>query len=133
MFKKTISLLLLTLFSFQSFSQSVTSVSSTKANGSYKQWETIPITVAFDEVVTVTGTPTLTLETRHTDAMVSYTSGSGSNTLTFNYTVGAGHSSTDLDYTATSSLGLPVPSPGEPVYRDIDGEPLNVTVVGNYA
>ena len=95
----------------------VTGVSSTKADGSYKSGDQIPITVAFDEAVTVTGTPTLTLETGGTDAVVNYSSGSGTNTLTFNYTVLAGHSSTDLDYTATSSLGLPVPNPGAPVYK----------------
>ena len=41
----------------------VTGVTSTTGNGSYKQGETIAITVAFSEVVNVTGTPQLTLET----------------------------------------------------------------------
>ena len=50
----------------------VTSVSSTKADGTYAQGELIPITVTFNEDVTVTGTPQLTLETGHTDAVVNY-------------------------------------------------------------
>ena len=44
-------------------SPTVSSVTSTKANGSYKQGEFIPITATFSEVVNVTGTPQLTLET----------------------------------------------------------------------
>jgi len=97
----------------------VSSVSSTKANGSYKSGDQIPITVAFDEAVTVTGTPTLTLETGSSDAVVNYSSGSGTNNLTFNYTISDGHTSSDLDYASTSSLVCqPVPNPGTPVYRD---------------
>ena len=68
----------------------VTGVTSTTGNDSYKQGETIAITVAFSEVVNVTGTPQLTLETGGSDAVVDYSSGTGSNTLTFNYTIGAG-------------------------------------------
>ena len=84
----------------------VTNVTSTTGDGSYKQGQTIAITVAFSEVVNVTGTPQLTLETGGSDAVVNYSSGTGSNTLTFNYTIGAGHTSSDLDYKATSSLAL---------------------------
>ncbi|MDB9827774.1 hypothetical protein OAC18_02050, partial [Flavobacteriaceae bacterium] len=47
----------------------VSSVNSTKADGSYKSGDQIPITVAFNEAVTVTGTPTLTLETGSSDAV----------------------------------------------------------------
>ena len=49
--------------------------------------DVVPIEITFSEVVVVTGTPTLELETGSTDATVSYTSGSGTNTLLFNYTV----------------------------------------------
>ena len=76
----------------------VTGVTSTTGNDSYKQGETIAITVAFSEVVNVTGTPQLTLETGGSDAVVDYSSGTGSNTLTFNYTIGSGETSSDLDY-----------------------------------
>ena len=84
--------------------QTVTSVSSTAANGTYKVGDVIPITVTFSANVTVTGTPQLTLETGSSDAILNYTSGSGSNTLTFNYTVAAGHKNSDLDYLSSTAL-----------------------------
>ena len=84
----------------------VASVSSTTANGRYRTDDVIAITVEFSEVVTVTGTPQLTLETGSSDAVVNYVSGSGSSTLLFNYTVATGHTNTDLDYVGTSSLAL---------------------------
>jgi hypothetical protein len=84
----------------------VTNVTSTSANGSYTTGAVIPVTVTFDEPVTVAGTPQLTLETGATDRVVDYTSGSGTATLTFNYTVQAGDTSADLDYLSTSALAL---------------------------
>ena len=87
-------------------SAAVTSVNSSTSDGSYKSGQTISIQVNFSENVTVTGTPTLTLETGGTDAIVNYTSGSGTSTLTFTYTVGAGHTSTDLDYASNAALTL---------------------------
>ena len=84
----------------------VTNVTSTKANGSYKVGEVIPVTVTFSEVVNVTGTPRLTLETGTVDRVVNYTSGSGTDTLTFTYTVQSGDTSPDLDYTSTTALAL---------------------------
>ncbi|OEK00317.1 hypothetical protein BFP97_01770 [Roseivirga sp. 4D4] len=84
----------------------VTSVSSTTANGTYKVGDVIAVTVTFSENVTVTGTPQLTLETGTTDRTVDYASGSGGSTLTFNYTVQTGDVSADLDYVGTSSLAL---------------------------
>lgn len=85
----------------------VTGVSSTLADGSYNAGQVVPVTVTFSEIVTVTGTPQLTLSsgTPATTA-VNYTSGTGTNVLTFNYTVAAGNTSTDLDYAATTSLAL---------------------------
>ena len=85
-------------------SSTITNVTSSTADGSYKLGDVIAVNVVFSEVVNVTGTPQLTLETGSSDAVVNYSSGSGSNTLTFNYTVASGHSSADLDYVATSSL-----------------------------
>ncbi|MDX9749042.1 MAG: Ig-like domain-containing protein, partial [Paludibacter sp.] len=84
----------------------VTSVSSTTANGSYKANDVVVVTVTFSFPVTVTGTPQLTLETGTTDRVVNYSSGSGTNTLSFNYTVQSGDTSTDLDYVSTGSLRL---------------------------
>jgi hypothetical protein len=87
-------------------SPTVTNVLSTAANGSYKAGDVIPIQVLFSDVVTVTGTPQLTLETGSTDRAVYYTSGSGTSLLMFTYTVQAGDTSADLDYKATTSLAL---------------------------
>ena len=69
----------------------------------------IPIQVTFSELVNVTGTPTLELETGTTDRVLNYVSGSGTTTLTFNYsvsTVTSQDTSPDLDYKATTSLLL---------------------------
>ena len=87
-------------------SQTVTGVTSTTSNGSYKQGQTIAITIGFTSAVYVRGTPQLTLETGSSDAVVNFTTGLGTNTLTFYYTIGAGETSSDLDYVATSSLTL---------------------------
>ncbi|WP_348730791.1 Ig-like domain-containing protein [Rheinheimera texasensis] len=84
----------------------ITSVSSSTANGTYKVGDVVSIQVNFDENVTVTGTPQLTLETGATDQTVNYSSGSGTSALTFSYTVQAGDLATDLDYTATNALTL---------------------------
>jgi hypothetical protein len=64
------------------------------------------VQVVFNEAVTVTGTPQLTLETGSTDRVVNYASGSGTNTLTFTYTIQADDTSGDLTYVATNSLAL---------------------------
>ena len=84
----------------------VSSVSASTTDGTYTAGDTIAVTIAFSESVTVTGTPQVTLETGSTDAVVDYSSGSGGATLAFNYTVASGHTSSDLDYAGTSSLGL---------------------------
>ena len=84
----------------------VTGVTSSTANGSYKEGDQVSIQVKFDESVTVIGKPTLTLETGITDRALTYVDGSGTNTLNFTYTVQAGDTSGDLDYTATTALSL---------------------------
>ena len=84
----------------------VTGVTSSTANNSYKAGDVISIQVTFSESVTVTGTPQLTLETGSTDRTVNYASGSPGTTLTFSYTVQAGDTSADLDYVGTGSLAL---------------------------
>ncbi|MGY8863955.1 MAG: LVIVD repeat-containing protein, partial [Pseudomonadales bacterium] len=119
--------------SFLGMGQTVTGVSSTAANVSYKVGDVIPITVTFSANVTVTGTPQLTLETGSTDVVVDYTTGNGTSTLIFNYTVAAGHNSSDLDFVGTGSLGLKAGNPGTPVYMDTDGNAYGITISGNYA
>ncbi|KMO42288.1 hypothetical protein VQ03_11125, partial [Methylobacterium tarhaniae] len=84
----------------------VTGVSSTTADGTYKAGATISLQVGFSEAVTVTGTPQLTLATGGTGRAVDYASGSGSNSLTFTYTVQAGDTAADLDVVATNALAL---------------------------
>lgn len=84
----------------------VTNVTSTAANGSYKIGDSIPVQVTFSTPVTVTGTPSLLLETGAVDRMAVYAGGSGTSTLSFSYTVQAGDSSADLDYLSASSLLL---------------------------
>ncbi|RYG75332.1 hypothetical protein EON77_11325, partial [bacterium] len=64
------------------------------------------ITVTFDQIVTVGGTPTLLLETGATDRTASYLAGSGTNTLTFRYTVQSGDTSSDLNFASTGALVL---------------------------
>ena len=85
---------------------SPTGVTSTTENGTYNAPDVIWVTVSFDEAVTVTGTPQLTLETGGTDAVANYFSGSSLSTLTFKYIVAEGHTSADLDYVWTDSLTL---------------------------
>ena len=85
----------------------VSSVSSSTPNGSYKEGDTITVTVTFSEVVTVDttlGTPTITLETGTTDRDATFSSGSGTGTLSFTYSVQPGDTSSDLEYTNTDAL-----------------------------
>lgn len=84
----------------------VTNVTSSTADGFYNVPDVISIQIVFSEVVNVTGTPQLTLETGATDRVVNYSSGGGTNTLTFEYTVQAGDTAADLDYTGTTALAL---------------------------
>ena len=81
----------------------VTNVTATPASGTYTAGAVIKIAVAFNQPMTVTGTPQLSLNSGGT---ASYSSGSGTSTLTFTYTVGAGEGSTHLDYTSPNALFL---------------------------
>jgi len=83
----------------------ITNVTSLTGNGSYKAGQTVSIQVTFNQAVTVTGTPELTLETGLV-AKANYTSGTGTNTLTFDYIIQTGDTSSDLTYVATNSLAL---------------------------
>ena len=85
---------------------SITNITSSNANGSYNTGDVISIQVTFNQSVTVTGTPRLTLETGLTDQVLDYASGTGTNTLTFTYVIQTGDTSSDLTYVATNSLAL---------------------------
>jgi large repetitive protein len=63
---------------------SVTNVVSSPGSGKQNPGNVVTLTVNLDKVVTVTGTPTMTL---NTGGIATYTSGSGTNALTFSYTV----------------------------------------------
>jgi hypothetical protein len=84
----------------------VSNITSSPSSGTLKAGDIVLVRVEFSEVVNVTGTPQITLETGTTDRAVNYTSGSGTNTLTFSYTVQAGDTSADLTYVDSTSLIL---------------------------
>ena len=81
----------------------VTNVTSSTANGAYRDGASVSIQVSLSGTVTVTGAPQLALNSGGT---ANYSSGSGTTTLTFTYTVAAGQNSAHLDYTAASALTL---------------------------
>ena len=63
----------------------VSNNTSTKSNGTYTAKDTIIISIDFNEVSIVEGTPQLTLETGATDGIANYSTGSGAKTLDFIY------------------------------------------------
>ncbi len=86
---------------------SVTGVTSSLGNGTYKVGQVVPVQVSFSGNVTVTGTPQIILSTGSpATTTVNYSSGSGTSILEFNYIVGAGNTSADLDYDSISALIL---------------------------
>lgn len=79
-----------------SVSPTISSVSSSTVNGTYKAGDTVNVTVYFSESVTSTGDITVTLETGSTDRTCTFnvtSASSGSCT----YTIQAGDTSSDLD------------------------------------
>jgi hypothetical protein len=89
-------------FGTSSVTVDITGLATTAAHGTYATG-TIPIQVAFSAPVTVTGSPTITLDTAPAESAV-YTSGSGSDTLTFTYTIQAGDHAAALDVASTTAL-----------------------------
>ncbi len=103
----------------------VLSNSITVAPGRHSKGNTVYVSVAFNEIVTVTGTPTLTTTSANNWGSLSYVAGSGTNVLTFSGTIGnsatgnlnitglsgtvkdlAGNSLTGSSVTATSLCSL---------------------------
>ena len=101
----------------------VTSVSSSIANGPYGLGSSVALQVTFSEAVTVTGTPQLTLETGTIDRVVNFAAGSGSPTLSFIYTVQFGDIAAVLDYTSTEAL-----APNAGTLVDMAGNPATLTL-----
>ena len=81
-------------------------VTSTTTNGTYGSGTVINVRVTFNENVTVTGSPYITLATGSTTRNATYVSGSGTANINFNYTVVSGDSSSDLDYTSAATIVL---------------------------
>lgn len=75
------------------------SISPSPASGNITTGNVITFTLAMDAPTTVTGTPTMTLNSGGT---ASYVSGSGTKSLAFNYTVGSGDVATTVAVTAIS-------------------------------
>jgi len=98
----------------------VTNVTSSTTNGTYGTGANISIQVTFNEVVTVTGTPKLQLNSA---GSANYVSGSGTNTLTFTYTVAAGENNPHLDELSTRALILNGGTISEPT-----GDPAILTL-----
>ena len=96
----------------------VQQVSSTLPAGSaYNAGDTVPVTVSFNEAVTVTPPLTLAL---NVGAAAAYASGSGTSTITLSYTVQAGHNVDPLNYTAITDLTGTV--------SDLQGNPAALTL-----
>ncbi len=108
----------------ESISPTITNVTSSTPDGSYNAGDVISgITVTFDEVVNVTGTPQLTLETGAVDAVLNYTSGTGTDTLTFSdYTVQPGDTTGDLDANSLALNGGTI--------KDTSNNAANLTLSG---
>jgi LPXTG-site transpeptidase (sortase) family protein len=68
-----------------------------------KAGDTVYIQVSFSEIVTVSGSPQIDLNSGGTAELAS-TSGSGTASLHFDYTIGAGEGSTELDYSTVNSF-----------------------------
>ncbi|KAF0200157.1 MAG: hypothetical protein FD170_3710 [Bacteroidetes bacterium] len=93
-------------WNFTTVAPSVTNVTSTNADGSYKIGDLLTITVSFNDIVTITGAPYILLNMVGTDREASYSAGSGTATLSFTHTVAAADDASDLDYVSTTSLAL---------------------------
>ncbi|RWC56619.1 MAG: glycoside hydrolase family 16 protein [Mesorhizobium sp.] len=96
----------------------VTQVAASPATGVEHAGDAITMTVAFNKVVTVTGTPTLSLNDGGT---ASYVSGSGTSALTFRTTV----ASTDKDTSALAITGVNLPSGAS--IKDASGVAANLS------
>ncbi|QQR78817.1 MAG: hypothetical protein IPJ68_00860 [Candidatus Moraniibacteriota bacterium] len=81
----------------------ITTITSSQANGTYTTGAVIPINLTFSEAATSTGNVTVTLETGTTDRTCTFTV-SNSTTGSCNYTVQAGDTTTDLNVNTVSGV-----------------------------
>jgi hypothetical protein len=92
-------------FVYDTTAPTVSGLSASNGDGSYKADTTIHIQVSFSEPVTVTGSPKLALNTTPAES-ATYAGGAPGSTLTFDYTVQAGDNVATLDYTGAGALTL---------------------------
>lgn len=92
-------------FAIDSTAPSVLSITSTTPNGTYAYGATVNVTINWSENITVTGTPSLQLETGAIDSLANHSSATGA-TQILTYTVGAYDVSADLNYASTAALTL---------------------------
>lgn len=83
----------------------ITSVTAS-AGTYYFVGRTLTLTATFDEAVTVTGTPRISLTIGSNTRYATYASGTGTTTLVFAYTFVAGDTSAGAGFTATSPIDL---------------------------
>ena len=96
----------------------VTQATASPATGVEHAGDTVTLALGFDEAVTVTGTPTLSLNDGGT---ATYVGGSGTNALTFHTTV----ASTDTNTAALAITGVNLPSGAS--IKDASGAAANLS------
>lgn len=96
----------------------VTQVTASPATGIEHAGDTVTLTLGFNEAVTVTGTPTLSL---NDGDIATYVSGSGTSTLTFRTTV----ASTDTNTSGLAITGVNLPSGAS--IKDASGVAANLS------
>jgi hypothetical protein len=106
----------------------VQQVSSTLPAGSaYNAGDVVPVTVSFNEPVTVTPPLTLAL---NVGAAAVYSSGSGTSTITLNYAVQPGHNVDPLNYTVITDLaGTVTDLQGNPALLSLPDPPSTSALV----
>ena len=85
---------------------SIAITSTANSSNTYAAGEKVQATVTFDENVSVTDTPQLTLKIGTADKKADYESGTGTTAIVFAYTVAAGDADTDGISIAANSLAL---------------------------
>jgi len=111
----------------------VTSVTYPVDDGTLMAGETVILTVNFSENVTVTGAPTLSLDSGGT---ATFSGGSGTSALTFSYTVAGGQNTSDLAVTAFNLPGIASVRDAAANDADVSGaatNPVGVLVVDTVA
>ena len=76
---------------------------NTNGGGTVAAGDTVRLSVNFNEVMTVNGAPTLSLNSKGT---ATYVGGAGTNTLQFDYVVKAGESASDLEVSGYKLTGV---------------------------